>query len=78
MLCICSDNCKIGLYCDTNSTTCIQQKNIGQSCSADKECITYNCTPNRVCGTSPSSPRHFPTWVYIIIGTGIFGSEDKR
>ncbi|KAI9456623.1 hypothetical protein F5148DRAFT_984406 [Russula earlei] len=73
MLYVHSDNCMVGLYCDTNSTTCIQQKAIGESCSADKECLTYNCMPNLVCGVSPSNPRQFPTWVYIVAGTGIFG-----
>ncbi|KAH9994931.1 hypothetical protein BJV74DRAFT_770047 [Russula compacta] len=67
------DNCKIGLYCDTNSTTCVQQKALGASCSADKECNSYNCLPTRICGVSPSNPRHFPMWVYITIGAGIFG-----
>ncbi|KAI0305567.1 hypothetical protein B0F90DRAFT_1699104 [Multifurca ochricompacta] len=67
------DNCRVGLYCDTNSTICIQQKSVGGSCSADKECSSYNCLPTRVCGTSPSDPRHFPVWVYAIIGIGIFG-----
>jgi len=78
LLYVCSDNCKIGLYCDTNTTTCIQQRSVGGSCAADKECTTFNCLPNQVCGASPSSPRQFPTWVYIIIGTGIFGGKDER
>lgn len=25
----------------------------------------------------PSDPRHFPKWVYVIIGIGIFGGEHK-
>ncbi len=70
-----SDNCKVGLYCDTNSTVCIQQKAFAASCSADKECSSYNCLPDQTCGGSPSNPRHFPMWVYIIIGVGIFGGE---
>ena len=75
ILCVCSDNCKIGLYCDTNSTTCIQQRDVGASCGADKECVSFNCLPNQVCGVSPSNPRHFATWVYAIIGIGIFGGK---
>ncbi|KAI0000395.1 hypothetical protein BJV77DRAFT_973648 [Russula vinacea] len=59
------DNCKIGLYCDTNSTTCIQQKALGASCSADKECTSFNCLPSR--------PRHLSIWIYLVIGVGIFG-----
>jgi len=67
------DNCKVGLYCDTNTTVCIQQKALAASCNADKECSSYNCLPNQTCGLSPSNPRHFPMWVYIVIGVGIFG-----
>jgi hypothetical protein len=72
-----SDNCKVGLYCDTNSTICIQQRAIGARCTADKECVSYNCLPNQTCGVDPSNPRHFPVWVYIIIGFGIFGGEHR-
>jgi len=67
------DNCKIGLYCDANSTTCIQQKAQGASCSADKECSSYNCLPSRVCGVRTSKPRHFSFVIYLVIGLGIFG-----
>jgi hypothetical protein len=51
----------------------MQQKADGASCSADKECSSYNCLPTQICGLSPSSPRQFHTWVYVIIGSGIFG-----
>jgi hypothetical protein len=67
------DNCKVGLYCDTNTTVCIQQKALDASCNADKECTSFNCLPTQTCGESPSSPRHLSTWVYIVIGIGIFG-----
>ncbi|KAH9034808.1 hypothetical protein EDB85DRAFT_2274265 [Lactarius pseudohatsudake] len=63
----------VGLYCDTNSTVCIQQKDLGASCSADKECSSYNCLPDQTCGETPSNPRHLPIWVYVVIGVGIFG-----
>jgi hypothetical protein len=72
-----SDNCKVGLYCDTNSTVCIQQRTVGARCTADKECVSYNCLPDQICGVNPSNPRHFPVWVYVIIGIGIFGGEHK-
>ena len=71
----CSDNCRVGLYCDTNTTVCIQEKAFGASCNADKECSSYNCLPNQTCGESPSNPRHFAVWVYAVIGIGIFGGE---
>ena len=70
-----SDNCQLGLYCDTNSTTCNQQKALGSSCKADKECISYNCLPSQVCGVSTSKPRHLSTWVYLIVGAGLFGGK---
>ncbi|KAH9039576.1 hypothetical protein EDB85DRAFT_2072419 [Lactarius pseudohatsudake] len=54
------DNYKVGLYCDTNSTDCIQQKDLGASCSADKECSSYNCLPDQTCGEIPSNPHHLP------------------
>jgi hypothetical protein len=78
VLFIFSDNCKIGLYCDTNSTTCIQQKALGASCSADKECTSFNCLPSRVCGAPPSKPRHLSIWIYLVIGVGIFGGKAEQ
>src|SRR6266404_983183 len=68
-----SDNCKVGLYCDTKTTVCVQQQAFGTSCFADKECSSYNCMSNQTCGLSPSEPRHFPQWIYAVIGIGIFG-----
>ena len=70
-----SDNCQIGLYCDTNTTTCNHQRAVGSSCSADKECNSFNCLPSRVCGVATSKPHHLATWVYLIIGVGIFGGK---
>ncbi|KAH8994002.1 hypothetical protein EDB92DRAFT_1934423 [Lactarius akahatsu] len=61
------DNCKVGLYCDTNSTIWVRVVH------ADKECSSYNCLPDQTCGEIPSNPHHLPMWVYIIIGIGIFG-----
>jgi hypothetical protein len=65
----------LGLYCDTNSTTCMQQKAVAASCSADKECTSYNCLPSKVCGLGPDKPRHLSVWVYLVIGVGIFGGK---
>lgn len=67
------DNCKIGLYCDTNSKVCIQQKEQGDSCDADKECLTYNCDSKGVCGLDPSLPLTYPAWLYVIVGIVLFG-----
>jgi len=67
------DNCKLGLYCDVTKKICIQQSDIGGSCSADKECLTLNCEADGVCGQSPAAARHLATWIYAVIGVGIFG-----
>lgn len=32
-----SDNCKVNLYCDSTEKVCIQRKDVGTQCSADKE-----------------------------------------
>ncbi|OCH85676.1 hypothetical protein OBBRIDRAFT_762638 [Obba rivulosa] len=66
-------NCKIGLYCDSQSLACMQTKDIGVSCDADKECSTYNCLASGVCGPSANTPSHVATWVYIVVGVCIFG-----
>ncbi|THH17339.1 hypothetical protein EW146_g3457 [Bondarzewia mesenterica] len=67
------DNCKIGTYCDSQQKVCIQQKNLAVSCSADKECLSYNCGVDGTCGKDPREPRHLGTWVYIVIAIAIFG-----
>ncbi|KAJ3523185.1 hypothetical protein NM688_g8768 [Phlebia brevispora] len=66
-------NCHIGLYCDSQSLVCMQQKDIGETCDADKECSTYNCQSSGTCGRSANKPDHVPFWVYIIVGICIFG-----
>jgi len=32
-----SDNCRLGLYCDSRQKVCIQRKDVGAGCAADKE-----------------------------------------
>lgn len=36
---ICRGNCQIGLYCDSQSLVCMQTKQLGESCDADKEYV---------------------------------------
>ncbi|GJE95852.1 hypothetical protein PsYK624_120430 [Phanerochaete sordida] len=67
------DNCSPGLYCDSQHMVCMQMKNLGDSCDADKECSTFNCLASGVCGKSADSPEHVAFWVYIIVGVCIFG-----
>jgi len=33
-------NCQIGLYCDSQSLVCIQTKQLGETCDADKEYVS--------------------------------------
>jgi len=66
-------NCQLGLYCDSQSVKCTQQKDLGASCVADKECSSMNCLASSVCGEAFDVPRHFGTWVYVVVGIGIFG-----
>eukprot|EP00919_Chromeraceae_sp_WS-2016_P066795 GHVR01158001.1.p1 GENE.GHVR01158001.1~~GHVR01158001.1.p1 ORF type:complete len:204 (+),score=10.83 GHVR01158001.1:286-897(+) len=66
-------NCVVGLYCDSQQLVCMQSRAIGESCDADKQCQTFNCQNNGVCGESADSPNHFGIWLYVVVGIGIFG-----
>ncbi|KAG1734736.1 uncharacterized protein EDB91DRAFT_1146585 [Suillus paluster] len=66
-------NCQVHLYCDAQSLVCIQAKQLGETCDADKECLSFNCESNGVCGTGADSPNHFGIWAYSMVGLGIFG-----
>ncbi|KAL9937376.1 hypothetical protein V8E36_003785 [Tilletia maclaganii] len=78
------DNCVSGFYCDGQSETCLSAKNVGDRCSANKECKSFNCvdsslsvdiplnnTPLGRCGTAPSIPNRPGLWVYIVITLAI-------
>ncbi|KAK2467751.1 hypothetical protein APHAL10511_000046 [Amanita phalloides] len=67
------DNCHIGLYCDASQKVCMNTKLLGVSCSADKECQSWNCLSSGICGESAATPRHFAVFVYVIVAIGIFG-----
>jgi len=67
------DNCQPGLYCDGKQLQCLQTKEVGTGCSADKECLTYNCLASGVCGARTDVPRHVATWVYALVGIGSCG-----
>lgn len=66
-------NCMVGLYCDSQTLVCMQMKDIGQACDGDKECSSFNCQSNGVCGTSADTPHQFGIWVYVLVGVGIIG-----
>jgi len=67
------DNCRIGLYCDAAQRVCIQRKDLGTQCDADKECLSYNCGAGGTCDRDVSEPNKLPIWVYVIVGISIFG-----
>merc|ERR1712130_938635 len=66
-------NCHTGLYCDSQKKVCMLHKLLGDACTADKECDSWNCLVSGVCGVSEAIPHHFGTWVYIVVALGIFG-----
>ncbi|KAJ6593814.1 hypothetical protein B0H19DRAFT_1092105 [Mycena capillaripes] len=65
-------NCVVGLYCDAVSTKCMPEKALGDACTADKECSSWNCLSSGVCGVDTSIPNHVGTWVYIWDALGLF------
>ncbi|KAJ7346526.1 hypothetical protein DFH08DRAFT_779901 [Mycena albidolilacea] len=66
-------NCIVGLYCDAVSKQCKQEKALGEACTADKECSSWNCLASGTCGVDTSVPKHVGTGVYVAVGVGIFG-----
>ena len=38
-------------------------------------CDTWNCLSSGFCGVGEATPSHLRTWVYLIVGIGIFGGE---
>ncbi|KAE8215596.1 hypothetical protein CF327_g1121 [Tilletia walkeri] len=78
------DNCVTGYYCDGTQNVCLEAKNVGDECSANKECRSYNCVDSSVsvdipvnndprgrCGRAPSIPNRPGVWVYIVITLAI-------
>lgn len=66
-------NCKKGLYCDSQNLVCIEQKDVGENCDADKECKSFNCLSTLVCGDEIDAAAHVGVWVYVIVAICIFG-----
>ncbi|KAI0633879.1 hypothetical protein C8Q77DRAFT_1057078 [Trametes polyzona] len=66
-------NCRVGLYCDAQQLVCVQGKQVGEQCDADKECLTYNCLASGTCGERADTPREVGKWVYVVVGICIFG-----
>ncbi|CAK5281480.1 unnamed protein product [Mycena citricolor] len=65
-------NCVAGLYCDAGTKQCMAEKSLGASCTADKECSSWNCLASGVCGIDTTLPKHVGIWVYVVVAIGIF------
>lgn len=66
-------NCQVGLFCDSQQLTCMSMKAVGEVCDGDKECSSFNCQSNGVCGQSADTPNQVGVWVYVLVGLGILG-----
>ncbi|KAJ7595660.1 hypothetical protein C8J56DRAFT_922871 [Mycena floridula] len=66
-------NCKIGLYCDAQSLSCKTNKLLGDTCDADKECDSWNCSNAGVCGPAADEPRQVDAWVYAVVSIAVIG-----
>ena len=56
----------MGLYCDSRRLVCVQTKAIGDACSADKECSTFNCASDGRCGATLDTSRKVGSRVYAV------------
>ncbi|ODO03578.1 hypothetical protein L198_02426 [Cryptococcus wingfieldii CBS 7118] len=66
------DNCANGHYCDASDSLCYRGKAQGDTCSGNKECLSYNCADDGRCGKAADDVIHPPVWQYVLIGLGIF------
>ncbi|KAF9264276.1 hypothetical protein L218DRAFT_863363 [Marasmius fiardii PR-910] len=66
-------NCRVGLYCDSQQRRCLMSKKNGEQCETDKECESWNCLNNGVCGIDSAASFHLGVHVYILVGLGICG-----
>ncbi|MBW2523027.1 MAG: hypothetical protein JRI23_02570, partial [Deltaproteobacteria bacterium] len=53
----CSGNgqCQNPLVCDSQTSTCISAKGLGETCANDGECASNHCSPDNVCCTEACS-----------------------
>ena len=45
--------CAIGALCDASSLTCVAQKPLGQACTEDSECLSFECVSGKCAPTTP-------------------------
>ena len=68
------DNCKYGGYCDGSQRICLKTLNVGEACSADKTCSSFNCGQDGKCIPPTDGADSPPVWVYVVVGVGIIAS----
>jgi len=66
-------DCRVGLYCDARQRVCMPNKMVGEACTGDKECDSWNCLSTGFCGVDAATPVRFATWVYIVVALNIIG-----
>ncbi|KZO93102.1 hypothetical protein CALVIDRAFT_503437 [Calocera viscosa TUFC12733] len=66
------DNCATGGYCDGVQRVCMPTADVGGTCSADKECDSYNCLPTSLCGPPADSASTVPAYIWVALALGIF------
>ncbi|KAG9006385.1 hypothetical protein FRB94_000849 [Tulasnella sp. JGI-2019a] len=66
-------NCVNGLYCDAPTLKCLAQLSQGQTCTADKECASDNCTQAGICGSPADAPKKLSVAIYIVVAICIVG-----
>ncbi|WVR07924.1 hypothetical protein IAU60_004967 [Kwoniella sp. DSM 27419] len=67
------DNCANGLYCNGGDSICYRTKKVGDACSGNKECQSYNCQADGKCGKAADEPIHPGAWQYVLVALGIAG-----
>ena len=79
------DNCNSDNFCNAATSVCRAKKNIGETCSADKECRSYHCADdseqnpdqlydqdqNGKCAQPPNIPTRPNAWVYVVVALGV-------
>ncbi|KAE8226874.1 hypothetical protein CF319_g572 [Tilletia indica] len=68
------DNCRDRLYCDEQTRVCLPEKMQAESCTADRECLEFNCNSKGLCDLPPEAPNRLPPWAFVLIALAILSS----
>ncbi|THU98636.1 hypothetical protein K435DRAFT_828381 [Dendrothele bispora CBS 962.96] len=64
------DNCRVGLYCDAQQLKCMQEREEGEQCDADKERVSIFLLLG-ICGSDAAFAHHAGKWVYALVVIGM-------